>query len=122
MIVDCEDPERLAAFWGGLLGRSIGERTGPYLFLETGRSGGYGLGFQRVDERKTRKNRIHPDLICDDAHATAARVEELGGRREQGYERGGFLVMADPEGNEFCLLAKGPLGMDDHGNVHYLAC
>jgi predicted enzyme related to lactoylglutathione lyase len=120
IIVDCTDPERLAAFWGGLLDRRVRERRGPYVFLATGRSGGYGLGFQRVAGPKTGKNRVHPDLICDDVHATAARVEDLGGKRVQGYEDGGFLVMADPEGNEFCLLPKGPVGMDEDGNAHYL--
>jgi predicted enzyme related to lactoylglutathione lyase len=120
MIVDCIDPERLAAFWGTLLGRTVRERRGPYVFLATGRSRGYHLGFQRVAEPKTGKNRVHPDLICDDVHATAARVEALGGTRVQGAEPGGFLVMADPEGNEFCLLPTGPLHMDEHGKAHYL--
>jgi predicted enzyme related to lactoylglutathione lyase len=120
MIVDCIDPERLAAFWGALLGRTVRERRGPYVFLATGRSRSYHLGFQRVAEPKTGKNRVHPDLSCDDVHATAARVEALGGIQVQGAEPGGFLVMADPEGNEFCLLPKGPLHMDEDGNAHYL--
>ena len=120
MIVDCTDPERLAAFWGGLLGRKVGERKGPYVFLATGASSGYDIGFQRVVEPKRDKNRVHPDLICDDVHATAARVEELGGTRVQDYQSGGFLVMADPEGNEFCLLPNSSVGMDEDGNAHYL--
>ena len=120
MIVDCTDPERLAAFWSGLLGRKVRDRRGPYVFLASGGSSGYGLGFQRVVEPKSGKNRVHPDLICDDVHATASRVEELGGTRVQGYKPGGFLVMADPEGNEFCLIPNGSLGMDEDGNAHYL--
>jgi predicted enzyme related to lactoylglutathione lyase len=113
------DPERLAAFWGALLGRTVRKRRGPYVFLATGRSGGYHRGFQRVPEPKRDKNRVHPDLICEDVFVTAAHVEALGGTRVQDFEPSGFLVMADPEGNEFCLLPKGPLHIDKEGHAHY---
>jgi predicted enzyme related to lactoylglutathione lyase len=116
-VVDCADPERLASFWAELLGQTVSWRRGPYVFL-----GGDGarLGFQRVREPKTAKNRVHPDLFCIDVHATAARVLELGGRRVEGYEAGGFLVMADPENNEFCLIPNDEWELDDEGNAHYL--
>ena len=77
------------------------------------------IGFQRVEEPKVAKNRVHLDIRCDDVVATAARVEELGGDRARGFESGGFLVVQDPGGNEFCLLPREPLTMDEHGNVHY---
>jgi predicted enzyme related to lactoylglutathione lyase len=120
IFIDCTDPELLATFWSQLLDRKIGGRKGPYIWLEPTPSDACGLGFQRAAEKKLAKNRVHPDLRCDDVLATAARVEELGGTRVAGFELGGFLVVADPEGNEFCLLPRGPLGMDDDGNVHYL--
>jgi predicted enzyme related to lactoylglutathione lyase len=120
MMIDCTDPEQLAAFWGALLSRKVRKRRDPYVFLATGRSGGYHLGFQRVGESKTGKNRVHPDLICDDVHVTAAQVEALGGTRVPSADPGGFLVMADPEGNEFCLLPRGPIHMDADGTAHYL--
>jgi predicted enzyme related to lactoylglutathione lyase len=113
------DPERLAAFWGALLGRRVRKRRGPYVFLATGHARGTHLGFQRVPEPKRGKNRVHPDLICQDVSATAAHVEALGGTRVQDVATGGFLVMADPEGNEFCLLPKGPLHIDTEGHAHY---
>jgi hypothetical protein len=47
------------------------------------------------------------------------RVEELGGRRAAGYEAGGFLVMADPEGNEFCLIPDGQFDVDGTGRATY---
>ena len=43
-----------------------------------------------------------------------------GGRRLPEYASGGFLVMADPEGNEFCVIPDGPLEVDDEGCAHYL--
>lgn len=119
LIVDCRDPELLASFWARLLGRTVGDRTGPYVELRSIRPDEPHLLFQRVTEPKTSKNRLHPDLVCADLAAARERVEALGGQAVPGYEAGGFLVMADPEGNEFCLLPDGPLNMDQEGNVHY---
>ena len=47
-------------------------------------------------------------------------MEGLGGRRVGGYEDGGFLVMADPEGNEFCLIPDVPFDLDAEGCTTYL--
>ncbi|MEU4130544.1 VOC family protein [Streptomyces wuyuanensis] len=118
LIIDCEDPERLAAFWGELLGRPVAARTGPYTWLE--RSEGPGLGFQRVAEAKAGKNRLHFDVASPDPAAEQARVEALGGRLLEQYAPGGFLVMADPEGNEFCIIPRGPFEVDDDGRTGYL--
>ncbi len=105
VIVDCADPERLAVFWGELLERNISYREDPYVGLEWAPRFGAGLVFQRVDEPKTVKNRVHVDVICKDFEATAARVEELGGKRAPGYEgTHRYIVMLDPEDNEFCLI------------------
>lgn len=101
LIVDADDPERLAAFWSELLGRPIVGRMGPYVWLR--RENGLGLGFQRTDESRTGKNRMHFDITAPDPAAEQQRIESLGGRRLEQYADGGFLVMADPEGNEFCI-------------------
>jgi predicted enzyme related to lactoylglutathione lyase len=118
VIIDCQEPETLSSFWASLLNVEIGFRRGPYVFLK-GLPNGLGMGFQRVPEHKAGKNRVHIDLVVHDVVDTAARVEALGGQRLPGYEAGGFLVMADPEGNEFCVLPP-TFDMDEHGNVHYL--
>lgn len=118
VIIDCADPERLAGFWTDLLGAEVGFRRGPYVFLSR-LPNGLGFGLQKVAEPKRGKNRVHIDLMVDDVRAATRRVEELGGRRVPGYEAGGFLVMADPEGNEFCIL-PGTFHMDEQGNVDYL--
>jgi predicted enzyme related to lactoylglutathione lyase len=120
VVVDCADPECLASFWSELLGRSVRWRKGTYVFLDGSPGFGARLGFQRVSEAKQSKNRVHPDLFCDDVDETAARVIELGGERVDGYDAGGFLVMADPEGNEFRLIPDGEWELDDDGNAHYL--
>jgi predicted enzyme related to lactoylglutathione lyase len=105
VVVDCADPERVATFWSELLGRAINFRDESWVHLEWSPRFGSGLVFQRVSEPKTGKNRVHTDIICADMHATAARVEELGGKRADGYPSSPHaIVMLDPEGNEFCLV------------------
>ncbi|MET8227602.1 VOC family protein [Streptomyces sp. NPDC005301] len=119
LIVDATDPERLAAFWSEILGRPVVGRTGPYVWLQ--REDGLGLGFQRTNEPKSGKNRMHFDITSPDPAAEQRRVERLGGRRLEQYADGGFLVMADPEGNEFCVIPEGSFELDDEGRAHYLA-
>ncbi|MFF1379976.1 VOC family protein [Streptomyces sp. NPDC058308] len=118
LIIDATDPERLAAFWSELLDRPVVGRTGPYVWLR--RENGLGMGFQRNDGTKSGKNRLHFDVEAPDPAAEQRRVEALGGRRLEGYADGGFLVMADPEGNEFCILPEGPFELDDEGRTNYL--
>ncbi|MFC4909602.1 VOC family protein [Actinomadura gamaensis] len=119
VIVDAADPERLAAFWSELLRRPVVGRGGPYVWLE--RRNGLGVGFQRAGQAAgAKKNRLHLDLESEDPEAEQARIEALGGRRLTEYDPGGFLVMADPEGNEFCVIPKGPVELDDEGRAHYL--
>ncbi|MEU6347020.1 VOC family protein [Streptomyces sp. NPDC046977] len=118
LIVDATDPERLAAFWSELLGRPVVGRMGPYVWLR--RENGLGLGFQRTSEAKSGKNRMHFDITSPVPAAEQQRVETLGGRRLEQYDDGGFLVMADPEGNEFCIIPEGAFELDDEGRANYL--
>ncbi|MFJ1928823.1 VOC family protein [Streptomyces sp. NPDC088131] len=118
LIVDATDPELLAAFWSELLGRPVVARMGPYVWLR--RENGLGLGFQRTGEPKSAKNRMHFDITSPDPAAQQQRVEVLGRRRLEEYTDGGFLVMADPESNEFCIIPEGPFELDDEGRADYL--
>jgi predicted enzyme related to lactoylglutathione lyase len=110
--IDCLETKRVAAFWGALLdvplqshSQAAWFRVGPLV------SGGPVINFQPVPERKVGKTRIHLDLWTDDLDAAVALAEHLGGRRvgEMGEDPEGVgFVMADPEGNEFCLVALPP--------------
>mgnify|MGYP000402599368 CR=1 FL=1 len=65
------------------------------------------LFFQRVPEGKTVKNRVHLDVDVPDLEVAANAAEALGAERVGDVvydELGGFQVMADPEGNEFCFI------------------
>jgi predicted enzyme related to lactoylglutathione lyase len=119
IIFDCSDPSRLASFWSAILGRKIAGSKGPYVWLDRP-PGAIGVGFQRVSEPKPAKNRVHLDIAVLDLVRAKARIEQLGGSRVHGYESGGFLVMGDPEGNEFCLVPMEPFEFDESGYTDYL--
>jgi hypothetical protein len=110
--VDADDPPALAGWWADVLGWEItGEDEGDEVAVEppagtTERDAGQCLLFVKVPERKTIKNRLHLDLRPDDQAAEVARVEAMGARRTsvgQGDDVT-WVVLADPEGNEFCIL------------------
>jgi predicted enzyme related to lactoylglutathione lyase len=113
--VDSADPEHLARFWAALLDVEIEERAGSgplgprYVVLYPQEDADVALSFQWVPEPKLSKNRLHIDVVAvRGLDQVTQRVEELGGSRhpdgdfaEHGWD---WRVMADPEGNEFCLI------------------
>ena len=103
--IDCLDPCLVARFWAGLLG---GEpRASLPGWYELGEPGGPRLNFQPVPEPKTVKTRIHLDLTVDDIDRAVGAVAAAGGREtgeRHDYAEGIVVVMADPEGTEFCLV------------------
>ncbi|MGW1893946.1 VOC family protein [Streptomyces sp. NPDC002004] len=115
--IDCTgDPYELALFWSGLLGRPMSDddQPGDPEALLRDPDGGPGLLFVQVDEGKKAKNRVHFDLQPT-GRTRAEEVERalgLGARQLADHTRPdgkGWVVMADPEGNEFCV-ERGELG------------
>jgi predicted enzyme related to lactoylglutathione lyase len=109
--VDCADPDRVAAFWQHALGWRRTDVSVDEVVLEPQpgspeRGVAPGLVFFRVPEPKAVKNRIHLDLRPDDRDAEVARLEALGATRVEIGQTGSesWVVLADPEGNEFCVL------------------
>ena len=103
IVVDCADPERLAAFWGSLLGVGVADRSESFVELDR-LANGMGLGFQKVPEPKVGKVRLHLDLTVPDLDLAAERVVALGGQHVADVKS--WRVMTDPEGHEFCLLPE----------------
>ena len=108
--IDCRDPIRLAAFWGAVFGLKIANTFGEpshYVVLAKREPDSPHISFQRVPEPKTVKNRLHFDIWVDDIERATTQIETLDGRRLplEDFQEHGFRwrVMADPEGNEFCL-------------------
>ncbi len=117
LVLDCHDPERLAAFWCAALDFTVIERSEgkveigswePTVEEVRARQMPPTMVFVRVPEGKVAKNRLHLDVSPIDGNTDqeVTRLLALGATRAdvgQGADRG-WVVMADPEGNEFCVL------------------
>ena len=100
---DCSDALALATFWAAALGSNVDEdSTAERAWVEPAGWGGPNLWFRRVPEPKTAKNRQHFDLrAMGPVDVEVERLVGLGGS-VIGAD-GDLVVMADPEGNEFCV-------------------
>jgi hypothetical protein len=108
--VDCADAVVLAGFWAAVLGRSVApDATSQSAVVEADPGTGTAprLGFHRVPEPKTVKNRLHLDLIASEFDTETQRLLDLGATRIRNVEQGGarWTTFADIEGNEFDLIA-----------------
>ena len=112
---DCADAKAQAMFWAAVTGGTAHERDATpghveWVVLPVS-AGTPRLYFTTVPEPKLAKNRLHLDLIPpgDDQRAEVTRLTGLGARvLDQQPPDAGWIVMADPEGNEFCLEGGGP--------------
>ena len=119
--VDSEDPLALASFWEAALGWRLTVEDDDEVALEPPPGSPENvvapdLLFLRVPDRKMVKNRLHLDLRPDDQSAEVDRLQKLGARTVdigQGPEST-WVVMSDPEGNEFCVLRA--LSPDEAGS------
>ena len=111
LVLDCADPEKLAAFWAPALGIQRLGAAGQYVLLASSTGAIPKLLLQRVEEPKSTKNRMHLDIETPDIDAEVARLEGLGATRLEPDERAEhgsrWVIMADPEGNEFCVCDGG---------------
>ena len=129
LVIDCTDPERLARFWAAALGYEFepppaGFATWDDYWRDVGLpETDLGIGedriidpdgcgprfwFQVVPEAKTVKNRLHLDVNPTDREQgeEVRRLLDLGARHaDVGQGDQSWVVLADPEGNEFCVLA-----------------
>ncbi|MET1005406.1 MAG: VOC family protein [Propionibacteriaceae bacterium] len=102
LVVDCQDPEKLATWWATQFG--IEAQPDPESFswfLEGAPGMPWEMVFNAVPEPKTAKNRVHWDVLGDSAALVAAGATLVRARDEEI----GWNVLADPEGNEFCVFA-----------------
>jgi hypothetical protein len=110
VIIDCNDPRRVAEFWGAVLGWDVQQQADAFWMSESGAPfPDLLLVFVPVPETKAVKNRIHLDVspVGCDRDEEVARLEGLGAVRVdvgQGDQK--WVVLADPEANEFCVLGR----------------
>ena len=124
---DANDPPRVARFWAGLLGweMTAGPRDGVALL--PGDDTGFGIRFVPTQQPKAGQNQMHFDLTSaslEDQRRTVARSLALGGRPIDVGQRPeeGHVVLADPEGNEFCVIEPGNEFLAGCGFIGALAC
>jgi predicted enzyme related to lactoylglutathione lyase len=105
VVVDCADPPTLAAWWAGFTGYTL-RTTDPEWSVIVAPERALIIGFQKVPEGKVVKNRVHLDFAAPDEEAAAKEIEAMGATRRWVSEKPDdpFVVLADPEGNEFCIV------------------
>jgi predicted enzyme related to lactoylglutathione lyase len=106
LCIDARDIRALADWWSSVLSWPAEDTDDGDVVLRAPSGAGPDWLFLAVPEGKTIKNRIHFDLTPDDQQAEVERVVGLGARRvDIGQGEQSWVVLADPEGNEFCILS-----------------
>ncbi|MGZ3113307.1 VOC family protein [Streptomyces sp. H62] len=120
-------PLRLARFWSGLLGWELDDRPRDGVVLLPTDGTGFRIRVAPSREQKVGQNRMHFDLTSaslEDQQQTVARALALGGQHiDVGQSpQDEHMVLADPEGNEFCVIEPGNTFLADCGFIGALAC
>jgi len=109
VVVASQDPATLGRWWCEVLDWVVVDDDPPVFEIQQQPDQVPGMLFLAVDEAKHQKNRLHIDLRPDDHDAEVARLIAMGASRVdvgQG-DQVSWVVLADPEGNEFCVLSSG---------------
>ncbi|HZA05346.1 MAG TPA: VOC family protein [Propionibacteriaceae bacterium] len=124
---DANDPLRLAHFWAGVLRWEMSDHPTDGIALLPSDDTGFQVRFFSSQEQKTGQNQMHFDLTStslEDQQETVARSLQLGARHIDVGQRPeeGHVVLADPEGNEFCVIEPGNNFLADCGFLGALSC
>lgn len=127
LCMDANDPPGLARFWSGVLGRQMVENQAEGIVLVPSDDTGFRIRFVPTQEQKVGPNQMHFDLTStslEDQQQTVARALARGARHIDVGQRPeeGHVVLADPEGNEFCVIEPGNNFLADCGFIGALAC
>lgn len=106
IILNAQDLERAKNFWMGVLGYAVLEESEGWVYLGDPERNWVRLGLQQTEKPKTELNRLHLDLQPEDGAAEVERLKSLGAKTVSWpyNEAADYLVMLDPEGNEFCVV------------------
>jgi hypothetical protein len=108
LVVDAQDPARLARWWAEALAYRITYERPDEVEIRRSADELPGLVFVPVSEAKETKNRLHIDLRPTDQEAEVERLVNMGARHVDVGQQNedDWIVLADPEGNEFCVLRQ----------------
>lgn len=107
IVIDCNDFETMTAFWSEALHyRPAREPDGDFVVLRDPEGNNVNVSLQKVPERTTEKNRLHVDLYATDQAGEVQRLLGIGATLHPREPESGddFVVLADPEGNLFCVI------------------
>jgi hypothetical protein len=108
-VVDAHDPVALGRWWADALGWIVFNDDPDEFEIRAAPDRIPGLLFASVADRKAVKNRLHLDFRPDDRDAEVERLVALGATRaDVGQGEASWVVLGDPEGNEFCVLSSTP--------------
>jgi predicted enzyme related to lactoylglutathione lyase len=127
LCLDANDPLVVARFWWSLLGWPAADMSQDGITVQPADDTGFSLRFLPSREKKSGPNPLHLHLTStslEDQHQTVARALELGARHIDVGQRPeeGHIVLADPEGNEFCVIEPGNEWLAGCGFLAELAC
>jgi predicted enzyme related to lactoylglutathione lyase len=127
LCIDANDPARLAGFWGGVLGWKMSDEADDGISLLPNDDTGFRIEVFPTQDQKNGPNQMHFDLTStslEDQRRTGARSLGLGARHIDVGQRPeeGHVVLADPEGNEFCVIEPGNRFLADCGFIGALSC
>ena len=127
LTVAAQDPSALARFWAGLLGWPTADDPRGGVAVLPADDTGFRIRFTPTAGPKSVPNQMHLDLTsgsAEDQQRTVARALELGGRHIDVGQRPeeGHVVLADPEGDEFCVIEPGNAFLADCGAIGAVAC
>jgi predicted enzyme related to lactoylglutathione lyase len=106
VVVDARDAAALGRWWADVLGWTIVNDSADEFEIRPSSDRLPGLIFVPVPESKQSKNRLHLDFRPDDQHGEVERFLSAGARpADVGQGTSSWIVLADPEGNEFCVLS-----------------
>lgn len=108
VVINVRHYEQQKAFWSALLGVGVAREVPGFCWFEPQQGDGVSVALQQVSDPTPGRNRLHLDAGVEDLEPARARIVELGGSHLEDHEIMGFrwMVMADPEGNEFCIAAE----------------
>lgn len=107
VVIDCNDFDRMSAFWRDALRYVAGEPADDdWVILRDPSGRNVNVSLQQVPEKSSGKNRLHFDLYTENQEAEVKRLLELGATRHARTPEPDedFIVLADPEGNLFCVV------------------
>lgn len=114
-VVNCADLETMTEFWTQALGLTPSSRE-PGDDFRVLRGERVNMSLQVADTPVTARDQMHLDLYSDDPQAQVARLIVLGARYVREHVRDGYVVLLDPEGNEFCVCTVDPESLEALGD------